>query len=346
MNYKDFDVHDFLNDEYFRKWIYQPDESSQAFWMDWLEKNPAKKPVVNEAGQILRSVEFYNHSVSEEAVNEVWSKIKSRNNRKPHMHRTLQVHRQKEFSVRRKWSLIGAAASMLIGALFLFYLLSDNGRYESYATAYGETQNITLPDHSIVTLNANSMLRFDNNWHSAGKRQVWLEGEAFFEVEKTQTEAGAKVPFWVHTNELEVEVVGTRFNVNARRGKTEVVLNSGKVKLHLENEKEPEIWMDPGDMVAFSGKDKSLLKKQVNSAEYSSWKSNWLVFNGTPLAEVKTLLEDNYGFEVRIQDESLLDRRFKGRFPSDKLELMLDALSASLGIQVHKEGKTIIINNP
>lgn len=85
-----------------------------------------------------------------------------------------------------------------------------------YATQYGEQRVVELPDHSVVSLNANSTLRFRNDWSQANTlREVWLDGEAFFSVQKQEGAAGP-AKFIVHTNDLDVEVLGTRFNVSNR----------------------------------------------------------------------------------------------------------------------------------
>ncbi|MDF9796430.1 transmembrane sensor [Catalinimonas alkaloidigena] len=346
INYKNFGVEDFLADEYFRKWVYQENESIQNFWINWLEENPEKRFVVEEARQILRKVRFQYYPASKADLEEVWSKIESRRSKQgsvgPEI--THPFAQAKKDNFRKRRMLIGLAASLLIGALLLVYQVRDKDHYETYSTAYGQTRDIMLPDRTRISLNANSSLKFNKGWRSIQKREVWLDGEAFFEVEKIQNSEGENISFLVHTGEMEVEVLGTRFNVNARRGKTEVVLNSGEVKLNLAHEKEPEVWMTPGDMVVFAKNEKVVHKKQVNPSDYSSWRNNMLVFNGSSLSEVKSLLEDFYGYEVLIQDEVLLERRFTGRFPSDKVALMLDALEASLGIQINENDHQIIMD--
>ncbi|MBK8505327.1 MAG: FecR domain-containing protein [Saprospiraceae bacterium] len=100
-----------------------------------------------------------------------------------------------------------------------------------YTAGFGERQKIVLPDGSAVDLNANSSLRLGSQWVE-GIQEVWLEGEAYFEVEKNLSKG---VKFTVHTNGPDVEVVGTHFNVDSRKEETRIYLEEGKVCLILKS---------------------------------------------------------------------------------------------------------------
>ena len=117
-----------------------------------------------------------------------------------------------------------------------------------YSTTFGEWKTITLPDGSVVELNANSLLTITKHWSENNNRTVWLTGEAFFKVKKIPS---TKCKFIVKTKDLKVEILGTSFNVNSRFDQTEVFLEEGKVKLYLGNTKE---YMAPGEFIAFSKK--------------------------------------------------------------------------------------------
>lgn len=135
-------------------------------------------------------------------------------------------------------------AVAIVGGL-LFLSLHEHENPICICTAYGKTERITLPDQSVVLLNANSVLSYNDKWTDNKTREVWLAGEAYFEVKKSDARGNAK--FVVHTDQLSVEVLGTEFNVNNRRGKTQVVLNAGKVRLTSDTTLEKEIIMAPGE---------------------------------------------------------------------------------------------------
>jgi DNA-directed RNA polymerase specialized sigma24 family protein len=116
-------------------------------------------------------------------------------------------------------------------------------------------------------------------------RVVWMQGEAFFDINHLENNQ----KFIVKALNIDVEVLGTQFNVNSRRNNTTVVLNSGKVKLNHDDLVNDE-FMDPGDLVEFSGHEKKIRKKVVNPEQFSSWKSNILIFKATPLSEIAQTL--------------------------------------------------------
>lgn len=235
------------------------------------------------------------------------------------------------------------AAAVGVVAILL-YVLVYPWHYQNYMTAYGQKKTIVLPDDTEVVINANSELKFDQHWQENKKRQVWLQGEAFFHVHQVKGADGKPIPFLVHTAELEVEVLGTEFNVHTSRGETKVVLNSGKVKLNLQKQQKEPLYLQPGEMVEVSQDIEAIIRKQVKAEEHIAWLDRWLVFEAASLAEVKTVLEDQYGFKV-LMEEELAARRFTGRFPADKLDLMLQAIEVSLAISVHRDKERILIQS-
>lgn len=342
MHYHHFTVEDFVADPYFRKWVFDPDQDTQAFWSQWLKENQHKRAEVEEAKEILRSVRFNYYQASQQDFEEVWAEIQARRNRnKPPI--SVNAHQQvNSRSMHRLWLRVAASVGVVA---ILFYLLTYPWNYETYVTAYGERKTIVLPDETEVVMNANSELKFDKHWKENQRREVWLKGEAYFHVNKVKSADKKSLLFLVHTGELEVEVLGTEFNVHSRRGETKVVLNSGKVKLNLEKQQKGEIYMEPGEMVEVSQKSRTIVRKQVKPEKYVAWRNNWLVFDGTTLAEVKAMLEDHYDYEVIIQGENLSQRMFTGHFPLDKIDLMLQALEVSLDIKVNRDHKKIFIQN-
>jgi transmembrane sensor len=141
-----------------------------------------------------------------------------------------------EISVRKiNWLKIVAvaASAVLIVATGVWYFTSNTADSNLYKTGFAQTKKITLPDGSKVTLNANSELKLSADWSVKGDRQVWLDGEAYFEVEK---KSATHQKFIVHTKDIDVEVLGTKFNVNTRHQKAVVSLEEGKIKLSLNGE--------------------------------------------------------------------------------------------------------------
>ncbi len=215
---------------------------------------------------------------------------------------------------------------------------------ERIVTAYGETRTVSLPDGSLVTLNAHSELRYRRQWDEAHPREVWLGGEAFFEVaRKTVIHKPAK--FVVHASQLDVVVIGTKFNVRDRRGKTQVVLNEGKVTLQVPTRDDlPALEMKPGELAEFRQSASRIQKQAVNQAHYASWKDKKLVFYKTKLSTVAQILEDTYGMEVIITDPELAAQELTGEIATDNLDVLLQAMTRTFDIRLKKEDNRLLLD--
>ncbi len=343
MNYRHYTTEDFVTDDCFRQWVQHPDEESNSFWKDWVEQHPEKFETLNEARCILQHLHFKVPQPEQSDYLEVKQKIQQEIHR-PILALPLSLPAMQISSTWKKAAamLTGIA---LLGIMSFFFLRGQSALL--YTTHYGEIQNIILPDSSAVTLNANSSLTLAGNWQQS--REVWLEGEAFFSVKKVNTssennDGSRPVKFIVHTNNLDVEVLGTRFNVNERRGLTKVVLNSGRVKLKNNIDKET-VNMYPGDFVAYSKTDRKFLKQEVDAKLFSSWKEGRFAFDGTPIQEIAQMLEDNYGYEVKIENQALASRKFTADILSHDVGILLTLIAESLDVKAEKINNKIEIKN-
>ena len=203
------------------------------------------------------------------------------------------------------------------------------------------TKNVLLADGSEVTLNANSILKVPKDLARDDVREVWLKGEAFFSIARRPNH----VRFAVHTDNLDVEVLGTKFNVNNRRGKTEVILSEGSVKLtsDFKSSDDATLYMKPGDYVSVSGKDTTFLRRVVVPEKYTAWQANKLVFDETPLRVVAQKIEDYYGVSVELADTAIGGRLLTGTLPNNDLGIVLRSLSASHNLDIQREDDRILI---
>ena len=340
MDYTFYKAEDFVTDEYFIQWVKNPTPESNDFWNAWLSKNPHQESVVREARQIVLMLTFKVTSPPAGKFLEVWEKILDAEAPKS---AELTVHhiRQYDAAPARKlpWFSIVAAASLMIAAAII-YVLMAKPEDVLVRTAFGESRTFFLPDSTKVTLNANSSLRYTGDFNESS-REVWLTGEGFFSVVHKKDNQN----FLVHTDEVKVEVLGTRFNVNARGHKSQVVLEEGQVKLALkENERtEAPMMMLPGDLVEVS-KMKAVVRKKVKAENYSSWRENKLVFVGTTLEEIGQLLADNYNYQVRFKTQDIAQLQFTGSASVDNPQALLQIISKVFNLTVHQEeGRRIMI---
>jgi transmembrane sensor len=350
MPYEHFSAEDFLLDETFKKWLLDPDPVTIYFWEHWLKQHPEKRDVVEEAKEILRHIHFKDYSLSADESQHMWKEIM--NGRK-----ALTEPEVLPFAKVRHLASDGFGYAVRIAAVLLilllaglsFYVISNHQSKVEYLTRYGETQRILLPDKSLIVLNGNSKLVIPSHWSFRDSREVWLEGEAFFHVQKKPAEDEGRqgqqeyIGFTVHTNNVDVRVLGTEFNVNDRRGRTRVMLQRGSVQLKL-NIVQPgrQLMMKPEDMVEVSAEKEQIIRRKVNPELYASWTHNKLILNNTPLYEIAAVLEDTFGYNVVFKDPDQANRLIRGVLPLNDVDILLEAIANSLDLKVTKDKKDVI----
>lgn len=348
-----YSVKDFLLDDRFHQWVKAPTPENNNYWQEFIRLHPEAKQEMEEARAIIMQLDFQEHKRAADTKARVKAGIDSAIE-ESHQQIFLDKEQQIQPSGERKlparaWFSIAAAVSTIILLAGIYFLLSPSLEVTKYSTAYGETKKLMLPDSSLVILNANSSLSLEeSSWENAAERIVWLEGEAFFEVEEKTTSSGEPTKFIVHSGSVNVEVLGTSFNVNNRHQETKVVLSSGSVKLNLQQTSgsaEREIMMEPGDMVAVSKVRREVVKKVVDTAQYTAWKENKLLFEHTPIAEIIQLIEDNYGIKVNVMAKGLLEREFTGAAPADNLDILLAKMAVVYNLKIDKNEKELMIKD-
>ncbi len=313
-------------DEYFRSWVWNPEEKTNTYWRSWLSAHPQKVAEVEEARYLLQNFSFSNYKLTEKDTTLLWRRIQGLE------HQTVQSNKRRAASL---WPYWAAAAVVLIGLTFFF--LPQKEKIITYETAFGETKNVILPDQSTIVLNANSKLSFVDNWEDASVREITLEGEAYFSV----THKKNNQPFKVKTEDgVAVEVLGTTFNVYHRTKETKVVLNSGKISLSLPTvDADSKIIMKPGELVEF--KSNKVSKKSVDPQRYVAWTQNRLVLDHTSLREMVQMMKDNYGIEVDVKPEGLLDQTVSGSMPAAGEEELVKQIARAFRLTVIQEGNNV-----
>jgi ferric-dicitrate binding protein FerR (iron transport regulator) len=261
---------------------------------------------------------------------QIFSAIKNKIHKKEH-------DRSKSISYIPLLYKIAATVLLIIGISLWWYTSSD--RLYEIRTAFGEQRTITLPDQSKVILNGNSVLKYASNWDENTSREVWIEGEGFFSVTHTKNHQ----KFVVHgLNQLNVEVLGTKFNVNTRHASSEVMLTEGKVKLELDGaDNNRALFLKPGELAIV--KNKELSAQSVNKQRYTSWVENKLFFERTPLREISILLKDTYGLNVTFSDPALETRELSGEISAASVDEILYAIGETLDLKVEREGQLVTI---
>lgn len=241
----------------------------------------------------------------------------------------------------QRWLMMAAAVSvlLLVGWLAKPLLLPS---YATYQTTYSELKQVVLPDGTVVDLNANSSLRVATQ-PTDGPREAWLTGEAYFHVMPKKDDNAEAIKFIVHTSNLDVEVLGTTFNVKDRRGTTDVVLSSGRILLRKQTDQTQALVMQPGDRVRLHQTEKFVVTQVAKPVVYTSWKDNELYFDDQTLAAIQQELADSYNVSLRFADPALANLRFTGSAPTDDLTVLLETIQKSFDLTLNQDANGYLL---
>lgn len=236
---------------------------------------------------------------------------------------------------RSGWAIAASVLLVLLGS----YAARPLWQYRTVETAYGQVRRLTLPDGSVVTLNANSSLRYPRFGFGTATRQVSLRGEAYFSV----THQPNKQRFVVQTDGgLSVVVLGTEFNLYARSQQTRVTLRRGRVRLvEVVNDKPRSLLMAPGDLVTRDNRGRWAQQRTPRPELQSAWQQQRFAFDRTALTDVARLIEDTYGLHVVLTDPALTHRTVSGTFRAENATEFLSTIVQLLDINYRQEGQTI-----
>ncbi len=337
---KDFNIYgsytaeDYLEDQDFRNWVLQPQPGNNEWWQEVITRYPDQEKVAEQARMLL--LEMENHFQPAELRNEALDEsfIANLKQEMGNAQNATVVSLNRRKFIRR--FAVAASILFMLGTVSWFWV-SNPGQMQTIATDYGEWKTYTLPDGSEIKLNANSGISFAKYWESGADRKVWLTGEAFFEVSKDPE--GAK--FTVITEDLEVEVLGTAFNVHSRGEETGVFLQEGKVRLDLGAEEQV---MVPGEFIAYSAHQKKITEhKKVVAESHTSWKEGSLIMEDETVKMILEKMEEIYGYEVKVNRQNLLDIRKTVAIPMDKIEIAIPILERTLGMEIYLQNDLLIV---
>ena len=301
--------HDVLDDDalfdqasgwYYRLRAEDASARDQADFAAWLAQGPGQRQAWDEVSALLGALREPARQVRE-AQRARW--------RRPRL---------------RVWAS-AAAVLLAVGLLSLYSPWPDRWRAD-YATATGESRNLTLADGSQLQLNTDSAVQIDLRPNE--RRVTLLRGEAWFEVS-----ADAARPFVIRSGEGWVKVVGTRFSVARQGAQTRVRVAQGKVQVSADGEQ--TVLLEPGRAVDYQGGRLGAVRDFDGAAEFA-WRQRQLVFRQQSLAEVVDELNRYWPGEVLVFGDALRRRKVSGVFEIDKPEAVLKALKHTLGLRAEQ----------
>ena len=246
---------------------------------------------------------------------------------------TLADGRQYDIAVQNSGEIAGLMASADVDNR------ADSVIYHTLAVKAGQEFMFRLPDSTQVWLNSESELRFPANLVASGERKVYLEGEAFFDVEKD-----FKRPFVVSVGAAAVTVYGTRFNVSCYAGEPlSAVLVEGSIGFRAPGVE--EVRLHPSEQLEYRAETGEVDVRPVDVSQYVAWIDHQFVFHGQTLEEIMTTLSRWYDFTPVFTSDAMRHIRLSGRlYRYDDIRILLDSYERTVGLKFKLQGKRIIIS--
>jgi ferric-dicitrate binding protein FerR (iron transport regulator) len=244
-----------------------------------------------------------------------------------------------------------AAAAVLFFVLTAALYLSINrrsasGRMESAnlpSAQHRENRVIFLPDGSTVILSPGSRLNYPSSFDGMEKREVFLEGQGFFEIRHNVSR-----PFIVHTGKLKTTVLGTAFNIKALPGDPQITVTVKRGKVRVSDQDNILGDITPNEQISFDSEKQQSVKRKVNDEGYLAWEDRDLFVDNVTISEAAKLLEDQYHVKIIIGDSSISSERFTATFPrKESFEEALKSICLFNGISYRFNGSrdTVLIRN-
>jgi transmembrane sensor len=295
----------------------------------WLQKDTANLLYFSQLQRVWETSKLL-QAESAIDVNNAWEKFQQR---------TTEVASARHRKKSRPFSFFKIAAAILIVAgiaLVTYYLPGSNKKVQEITA--GTHNNIltdTLPDGSVVTLNQQSSVTYPSEFK--GKlRPVVLKGEAFFSVSPDKVK-----PFVITVNDIDVTVVGTSFNIKSTGGKTEVLVETGLVKV---TRKGTTVELRAGEKVLYSTTDTMPVKERVTDKLYNYYRSKEFVCDNTPLWKLVDVLNEAYNSNITIGRKELAGLRLDATFTNESLDKILEIIHLTFDITVSRQDDRIILN--
>ncbi len=233
--------------------------------------------------------------------------------------------------------LIAAAALLILIASGILFLL-NNAKEPVVAMIHTKTDSKvvidTLMDGSIVTLNKNTTLSYPEKF-TGDSRKIALKGEAFFEISPNKA-----MPFIILANEVTITVVGTAFNVKNYDSSTEVIVESGIVKVSYNNN---TIELTKGERITLHQQQTEIKKEKISNSLYNYYRTGIISCNATPLSELVNTLNTAYDVHIVLENSAMNQLQITSTFEHESIENILDIIGATFNMSVSKTDSAYLL---
>ncbi|WP_316799382.1 FecR family protein [Pedobacter frigidisoli] len=204
----------------------------------------------------------------------------------------------------------------------------------------GQKRLVTMPDGSSIYLNGDSKIKYAENFDK-GKRIVYLEGEAFFDVQHRP-----KQPFIVYSGKVATSVLGTSFNVNWYNGadKVKITVKTGKVGVVFSRGKTKHVtYLLPNEQLSVLNNGESIKKSNLDADEIDSWRVYKMVFYDQPLSEIMKVIEREYDVDITFKNQALKHIKLTTKFDKCSVIQLMDMIAQLSNLKYTIYGKKITI---
>lgn len=294
----------------------------------------------------IRQREIWFSAVSREAAS-VYDKDKAFENFRNRVESQKEIQRtsRRGFSLSALWRY-AAVVAIIIAVGCISYWQGEVNVKDTFAdisveAPLGSKTKLYLPDGTLVWLNAGSRMTYSQGF-GVDNRKVELEGEGYFEVKRNE-----KIPFFVKTKDLQLQVLGTKFNFRDYPEDHEVVVSllEGKVGLNNLLREEKEAVLSPDERAVLNKANGLLTVESVTASNASQWTDGYLFFDEELLPDIAKELERSYNVKIHIANDSLKTFRFYGNFVrrEQNIQEVLEALASTEKMQYKIEERNITI---
>ena len=221
------------------------------------------------------------------------------------------------------------AAITLIFIAYGYFSPSNELSYTNQVTTNkGQRQTVYLPDSSLVVLNALSEIKYNSDFKN--QRRVYVKGEAYFDVTHNE-----KIPFIVHTEDLNITVLGTAFNVSTVFDNKSVSLERGKVNVLIKASKN-SLNLLPKEELIYNTKTSDVTKRNFNITKALAWKENMLILDNLIFKRALYKINNFYGVSFKITDEKINQKKITGAFKEQNIDEFINSIEFIADVKIKK----------
>lgn len=331
------------------------DEDELLMLENWLDKSYKNRQALHAADRIFKASQGSTKEtlIDDLHLEEDWDKVYNRINQASPEEAKPRILHFRKLRKRHQYfsSALKVAALILVAFTSVFFTLqyapqsteySSESVLNEISTQAGERASIELGDGSRVMMNAASKIIFPETF-SASKRNIDLEGQAFFDVKSDRSR-----PFYIHTNHTVVEVIGTSFDVRSYENTDNivVVVREGTVELSQEDDPDNTLIVNEGYKGTVTKSNGRLALDLIKDSEtHFGWLDGRLIFKETPIVEVFKDLERWYDISIKYNHESekIMDARFSADLKTRSIQDVFEVIQMSMGIDFEIDGDDVRI---